>query len=114
MYQCPCLGSDGIRCINKIEPGVCIKHVPALSKHIHPTEYARKLKSVPGYNNIVFRQLIIKYETEEMKKKEDILNEYEEILNMEALHKERKKRHEQFLNEKGVELDIRRQELKTR
>jgi hypothetical protein len=114
MHRCPCVSNDGVRCINKTDSGVCVKHVPALSKHIHQHEYARKLKSVPGYNDIVFRQLFIKYETEEMKKKEDILNEYEEILNMEALHKERKERHSQFINEKAIELDIRRQELRSK
>jgi hypothetical protein len=74
-------------------------------------EYAKNLK-MPGYNNIISRQLLIKFEEEQMKQQEMFLNMQEDLIDQEIRHAHVKKEHEEFVKRKVDVLEERRRSVR--
>ena len=107
MYQCPCYLPSGQRCSLSSKYGYCFNHIRNLSSHVPIKEYAKNLK-MPGYNNIISRQLLIKFEEEQMKQQEMFLNMQEDLIDQEIRHAHVKKEHEEFVKRKIDVLEERR------
>ena len=107
MYQCPCYLPTGQRCQLSNENGYCFNHFKNLTLHICPKEYTKNLK-IPGYNNLIARQLLIKVEEKQMKQKEKILNIQEELVDQELRHAIAKKNHEEYVKRKTEVLEERK------
>lgn len=108
MYQCPCYLSSGQRCPLSNEYGYCFNHLKNLSLFVDIKEYNKNLK-MPGYNNIISRQLLIKFEEKQMKQKEKILNMQECLIDEEIRHATVKKNHEEYMKRKSEVLEARKQ-----
>jgi len=106
-YQCPCYLPTGLRCPLSSKRGYCFNHLKNLTSHICPKEYAKNLK-IHGYNNLVSRQLLIKFEEEQMKQQELFLNMEEDLVDKELRHACMKKNHEEFVKRKTEVLEDRR------
>jgi len=70
-------------------------------------EYVKNLKMI-GYNNIISRQLLIKFEQDQMKEKEMLLDLEEDLVDQELRHACVRKNHEEFVKRKTEVLDDRR------
>ena len=107
MYQCPCYLPTGQRCQLSSKDGYCFNHLKNLKLHMCQKEYTKNLK-IPGYNNLVSRQLLIKFEEGQMKKKEMFLNMQENLVDQELKHACKKKNHDEFIKRKTEVLEERR------
>ena len=108
MFQCPCYMINGSRCAISSNCGYCLNHKSQLDKHTNIILYEKNILRITNYNDIVARELFIKFEQKQMKKEEDIYNAHEDILNKELAHAEQKKRHEEFMHRKYEVLESRR------
>lgn len=107
MYQCPCYLPDGKRCILKNKEGYCLNHLKTLKLHVDQKEYKNKLH-IPGYNMLISRQLLIKFEEKQMKQQEMFLNLQEDLLDQELRHAIVKQKHEEFVKRKIQVLEERK------